>query len=87
MKAAETTVQSRRQGVGSRLVAVRDRLWRWLPDDIDRRVRVIAWLSLVFQVVLIGFLGGIVLIERVENAVERGLGVAQLVAAEANEFG
>ena len=59
MKAAETTVQSRRQGVGSRLVAVRDRLWRWLPDDIDRRVRVIAWLSLVFQVVLIGTGGAV----------------------------
>lgn len=35
------------------------RLWRSLPDHVDRRVRAIAWLSLVFQVVLIGTGGAV----------------------------
>lgn len=35
------------------------RLWRWLPDHVDRRVRLIAWLSLAFQVILIGTGGAV----------------------------
>lgn len=35
------------------------RLWRSLPDRVDRRVRAIAWLSLVFQIVLIGTGGAV----------------------------
>lgn len=35
------------------------RFWLWLPDTVDRRVRVTAWLSLVFQVVLIGTGGAV----------------------------
>ncbi len=35
------------------------RLWRALPDRVDRRVRVIAWLSLAFQIVLIGTGGAV----------------------------
>jgi cytochrome c oxidase assembly protein subunit 15 len=31
----------------------------WLPSIIDRRVRVIAWLSLVFQVILVGTGGAV----------------------------
>ena len=38
---------------------VRDRFMGWLPSGIDRRVRVAAWLSLVFQVVLIGTGGAV----------------------------
>ncbi|THG35244.1 heme A synthase [Glaciibacter flavus] len=35
------------------------RFWNWLPDHVDRRVRVLAWLSLICQVVLVGT-GGLV---------------------------
>lgn len=35
------------------------RPWRWLPDRVNRRVRVIAWLSLAFQIVLIGTGGAV----------------------------
>jgi len=35
------------------------RPWRWLPDHVDRRVRAIAWLSLAFQVALIGTGGAV----------------------------
>lgn len=35
------------------------RPWRWLPDRVDRRVRAIAWLSLAFQVLLIGTGGAV----------------------------
>ncbi|WP_233255403.1 COX15/CtaA family protein [Naasia lichenicola] len=35
------------------------RFWNWLPSSIDRRVRVVAWLSLAFQVVLIGTGGAV----------------------------
>jgi cytochrome c oxidase assembly protein subunit 15 len=38
---------------------LRDRFWLWLPDRVDRRVRVFAWLSLIFQVVLIGTGGAV----------------------------
>jgi cytochrome c oxidase assembly protein subunit 15 len=34
-------------------------LWRILPDRIDRRVRIVAWLSLAFQVILIGTGGAV----------------------------
>ena len=33
--------------------------WAWLPTSIDRRVRVVAWLSLAFQIVLIGTGGAV----------------------------
>ncbi|WP_226082298.1 COX15/CtaA family protein [Mycetocola spongiae] len=32
---------------------------RWLPQSVDRRVRVLAWLSLIFQTVLIGTGGAV----------------------------
>ncbi len=35
------------------------RVWSWLPDTVDRRVRFLAWASFVCQVVLIGT-GGLV---------------------------
>lgn len=35
------------------------RAWSWLPDQVDRRVRIAAWASLVCQVVLVGT-GGLV---------------------------
>lgn len=35
------------------------RAWRWLPVDVDRRVRFLAWLSLVWQVLLV-VTGGLV---------------------------
>jgi len=38
---------------------LRIRLWRWLPDSVDRRVRVIAWVSLVAQIALIGTGGAV----------------------------
>lgn len=34
-------------------------LWNWLPDSIDRRVRVAAWASLVSQVLIIGTGGAV----------------------------
>ncbi|MHB1171494.1 MAG: COX15/CtaA family protein [Lacisediminihabitans sp.] len=33
--------------------------YRWLPDGVDRRVRAIGWLILVFQVVLVGTGGAV----------------------------
>jgi cytochrome c oxidase assembly protein subunit 15 len=33
--------------------------WAWLPTSIDRRVRLAAWLSLVFQIVLVGTGGAV----------------------------
>ena len=36
-----------------------DRLVQWLPSGVDRRVRVAAWLSLVFQIALIGTGGAV----------------------------
>lgn len=35
------------------------RVWRMLPASVDRRVRVIAWLSLAFQIILIGTGGAV----------------------------
>ena len=40
-------------------ISLPTRLWRLLPDGVDRRVRAIAWLSLVFQIVLIGTGGAV----------------------------
>ncbi len=34
-------------------------LWNWLPDTIDRRVRVAAWASLVSQILIIGTGGAV----------------------------
>ncbi|HEV7950884.1 MAG TPA: COX15/CtaA family protein [Glaciihabitans sp.] len=38
---------------------LRSRFWLWLPDTIDSRVRVFAWLSFAFQIVLIGTGGAV----------------------------
>jgi len=38
---------------------LRTRFWLWLPDRIDRRVRTMAWLSVIFQTVLIGTGGAV----------------------------
>lgn len=35
------------------------RFWQWLPTTIDKRVRVVAWLSFAFQLVLIGTGGAV----------------------------
>src|SRR5690606_20606263 len=35
------------------------RFWNWLPTDVDRRVRVVAWLNLVAQTVLVGTGGAV----------------------------
>ena len=42
-----------------RLSATFTRFWNWLPDAVDRRVRVFAWLSFAFQLVLIGTGGAV----------------------------
>ena len=53
----EPTGQDRglRRTIGGGLGAIRDRL----PTTVDRRVRITAWLSLVFQIVLIGTGGAV----------------------------
>jgi len=33
--------------------------YRWLPDRIDRRVRIVVWLSFIFQIVLVGTGGAV----------------------------
>ena len=38
---------------------LRNRFWLWLPDRVDRKVRVFAWLSLIFQIILIGTGGAV----------------------------
>ncbi len=35
------------------------RLWRWLPATVDRRVRVIAWASLISQTLIVGTGGAV----------------------------
>ncbi|MET0715844.1 MAG: COX15/CtaA family protein [Mycetocola sp.] len=35
------------------------RFWNWLPTDVDRRVRVVAWLNLVAQTALVGTGGAV----------------------------
>jgi heme a synthase len=42
-----------------KVAAIGRRLWQWLPDSIDRRVRVTAWASLVFELALIGTGGAV----------------------------
>ena len=37
----------------------RPRLWRWLPDRVDGRVRVLAWLSFLAEVAIIGTGGAV----------------------------
>ncbi len=34
-------------------------LWKWLPDAVDRRVRIAAWASLVSQILIIGTGGAV----------------------------
>jgi cytochrome c oxidase assembly protein subunit 15 len=36
-----------------------NRLWNWLPDRVDRRVRVAAWISFVTEVLIIGTGGAV----------------------------
>lgn len=43
----------------SRLRAAFSRLYNWLPDVVDRRVRIAAWASLVIQIVLVGTGGAV----------------------------
>src|SRR6478672_11001167 len=35
------------------------RLWQWLPTTVDRRVRVVAWASLVSQTLIVGTGGAV----------------------------
>ena len=39
--------------------AITSRGYRWLPAEVDKRVRVAAWLSLIFQILLIGTGGAV----------------------------
>jgi len=39
--------------------AITSRGFRWLPAEVDKRVRVAAWLSLIFQILLIGTGGAV----------------------------
>ena len=43
----------------SSVSVIRDGFWQWLPDSVDRKVRVFAWLSLIFQVLLIATGGAV----------------------------
>lgn len=40
-------------------VSVLSRIWLWLPDRVDRRVRVAAWLSFLAEVLIIGTGGAV----------------------------
>ena len=35
------------------------RFWKWLPDHVDRRVRILGWLSLIWQIILVGTGGAV----------------------------
>ncbi len=41
------------------VAAAATRFWNWLPTDVDRRVRVVAWLNLVAQTALVGTGGAV----------------------------
>jgi heme a synthase len=43
----------------NRIAQAARRFWNWLPTDVDRRVRVVAWLNLVAQTVLVGTGGAV----------------------------
>ncbi|WP_308491122.1 COX15/CtaA family protein [Microbacterium terrisoli] len=38
---------------------LRRRIWEWLPDSVDRRVRVAAWISFITEVLIIGTGGAV----------------------------
>ncbi len=46
-------------GTASSQLPLRTRAWRWLPNHVDKRVRVIAWVSLAAQIALIGTGGAV----------------------------
>lgn len=48
-----------RTGVGQRFRSAGRRLWDWLPNGVDRRVHVAAWLSFIAEVVIIGTGGAV----------------------------
>jgi len=48
----ETATSGRRAGVARSV-------WRWLPTEVDARVRFLGWLSLVWQVILVGTGGAV----------------------------
>ena len=43
----------------NRITEAARRFWTWLPTNVDRRVRVVAWLNLVAQTVLVGTGGAV----------------------------
>lgn len=43
----------------NRIAEAAGRFWNWLPTTVDRRVRVVAWLNLVAQTVLVGTGGAV----------------------------
>lgn len=43
----------------NRIAQVSRRFWDWLPTNVDRRVRVVAWLNLAAQTVLVGTGGAV----------------------------
>lgn len=43
----------------NRIAEAAGRFWDWLPANVDRRVRVVAWLNLVAQTVLVGTGGAV----------------------------
>jgi len=49
--------------IGNRIyraaIATGTRIYRWLPTEVDKRVRAAAWFSLVFQIILIGTGGAV----------------------------
>ncbi|MBG6238017.1 cytochrome c oxidase assembly protein subunit 15 [Mycetocola sp. CAN_C7] len=47
------------RGLRTRIVEAFRRFWAWLPTDVDRRVRVVAWLNLAAQTVLVGTGGAV----------------------------
>ncbi|MGU3647174.1 COX15/CtaA family protein [Microbacterium sp. C23T] len=38
---------------------IRQRFWQWLPDRVDKRIRVFAWLSFIAEVTIIGTGGAV----------------------------
>ena len=55
------------------------RFWNWLPDSVNRPVRVLAWLSLALQIVLVGTGGAV-------RLTASGLGCPTWPQCEAGSF-
>lgn len=51
--------QAARQQTPSTSRRLARRFWRWLPTEVDARVRFLGWLSLIWQIILIGTGGAV----------------------------